>query len=904
MKRIAVLLVLSLAVASLAVAGTTGRLIGTVRDDQGQALPGATVTVASPTEIGGAKVEVTDVDGNFAFPALSPGYYAVKIELSGFVTQERNEVQVRLDRTTDLNVQMPLGKFAEEVTVVAETPVVDPTQVSTSQNYTPEFLKGVAVTSGRRSYQSVLSMAPGVVGGGGNPNVYGSADNENVFLIDGLNTTDPVTSTFGTNFTFDAIQEISFQTGGFEAEFGNATGGVVNVVTKSGGNDFSGSLDIRYRETSFYQDGEHFNKDDNPVKFFNPGATLGGPILRDKLWFFAAYEYNDSQQTPNNSPTTFKFLSDYYLGKLTWQATPSWRMSAKWSADPTDIDNSDASFLVTPEATTFQTQGGDVFSADASGVLGPNLLWNIGVGINRQQLDAYPQGGDFDTAGHFNYITGESYVNATNAQYSERNRDEYRTDLTWFVDNLAGSHEFKAGYAFNDLEFWSHNFTPAGGFDYRDVTEYWWYEEGDPNLAIPYVMFETTDPGPAVSTGKQNSLFLQDAWKVTPNLTLKIGARYDQVAYTNDVGTEIADLSKVQPRLGLAWDINNDAKNVLKASWGRFMHPSATTLPNYARVNNSTSYQWISCSTVLGAANAQQCMDYVAAQASRGYRYTAGPDGWDPNGWWTRGALDVIGSEPTQVEPLDPAYADQLIIGFEREIANRTSVELSYVDKKTRGFFEDTCQGNLNGLTVEDEGYCSYYVIANFDQIERDYQGAILKFETRAVDWMWLLASYTWATSEGSIEDTQGAFSDYDYCPELCVNRYGYLSDDRRHRVKLNGYFVLPANFTLGVDAFWSSAFAYSKTQTPLNAGYGTEYLEPRGNYRAGDNYQMDLSLTYRLNLGQVGVELIGSVVNVLDSERVTGVCQDTNGCGNYEFGDASAWQNPRRFELGFRVEF
>ena len=113
MKRIALLLVLGLAVASLAVAGTTGRLTGTVRDDQGQPLPGVTVTISSPSEIGGAKVEVTDVDGNFAFPALTPGFYAVKIELSGFVTQERNEVQVRLDRTTELNVEMPIGKFAE-----------------------------------------------------------------------------------------------------------------------------------------------------------------------------------------------------------------------------------------------------------------------------------------------------------------------------------------------------------------------------------------------------------------------------------------------------------------------------------------------------------------------------------------------------------------------------------------------------------------------------------------------------------------------------------------------------------------------------------------------------------------------------------------------------------------------
>jgi len=903
MKRIAVLIVLSLAVASLAVAGTTGRLTGTVRDDQGQALPGATVTVASPTEIGGAKVEVTGADGNFAFPALTPGYYSVKVELSGFVTQERNEVQVRLDRTTELNVQMPLGKFAEEVTVVAETPVVDPTQVSTAQTFTPEFLKGVAVTSGRRSYQSVLSMAPGVVGSG-NPNVYGSSLGENVFLIDGLNTTDPVTATFGTNFTFDAIQEISFQTGGFEAEFGNATGGVVNVVTKSGGNDFSGSLDVRYRETSFYQNGDHFDRDTNEVKFLNPGATLGGPILRDRLWFFAAYEYNDSKLTPNLSPTTRKFKSDYYLGKLTWQATPNWRLAAKWSADPADIDNSDASFDVAPEATTFQTQGGDIYTADANGVLGANLLWNIGLGVNRQNLDAYPQSGDFATPGHFNAISGESWGNATNAQYSKRNRDEYKTNLTWFVDNLGGSHEFKGGYEYNDIEFWSHNYTPADGYYYYDLTSDYWYGDGDP-ASIPYIMYFNSDPGGATSTGKQNTFYLQDAWKVATNLTLKIGARYDQIGYKNDVGTEIADLSEIQPRLGLAWDITGDAKNVLKASWGRFMHPSATTLPNYARVNNSTTYRWRSCTTLRGFSSAQQCMDYVAARAHLGYLYETGPDGWDPVGWYHVPSADIFGSSPTWIDPdLEPAHADQLIVGFEREIANKTSVELSYVDKTTKNLIEDTCMGNLTGLTIDDPGYCDAYGIANLDGLKRDYQGAIVKFETRALDWAWLLASYTYSKSEGNLEYSQGGSTDYDFCPEHCTNRYGYLSDDRRHRVKLNGYFILPANFTLGVDAFWSSAFAFAESQSALNAGYGTEYLEPRGSRRASNNYQLDLSVTYRLNLGQVGVELIGSVVNVLDSERVTGVCSDPNGCGSYDFTDATSWQSPRRFELGFRLEF
>jgi hypothetical protein len=904
MKRLVVLFVLAFAVASLAVAGTTGRLTGTVRDDQGQPLPGATVTISSPTEIGGAKVEVSDADGNFAFPALSPGYYSVKIELSGFVAQERNEVQVRLDGNTELNVTMPMGKFAEEVTVVAETPVVDPTQVSTSQTFTPDFLKGVAVASGRRSYQSVLSMAPGVVGSG-NPNVYGSSSGENVYLIDGLNTTDPVTATFGTNFTFDAIQEISFQTGGYEAEYGQAIGGVINVVTKSGGNDFSGSLDIRYRDSNFYQNGDHFNRDTNPVKFTNPGATLGGPILRDRLWFFAAYEFTDSQATPNDSPTTRKFKSDYYLGKLTWQASPAWRLTAKLSGDPTNIDNVDSSYLIMPEATTFQKQGGDITQGDVSGVLGQNLLLNFGIGITHGPLDAYPQSGDFTTLQHYNAITGISSGNASNAQYSKRDRDEYKGSLTWFVDNLAGSHEFKFGVEYNKLNFWSHSYTPSenNGY-YYDVTSDYWYGEGG-DTGIPYAMITATDPGPAADTGNLQTGFLQDAWKVTPNITLKLGVRYDQSTFDNDAGAQVAKLDMLQPRVGLAWDINGDAKNVVKASWGRFMHPSATTVPSYTNTHLSTTRQYFSCSTARGFSTPEQCQAYVAARAGAGYVYTAGPsDHYDPNGWYSRPSL-VFGSDPSVVaSDLSATYADEWVLGFERELFNRTSIELSYIDKKTTDIIDDTCVGNLTGLTVGDDGYCASYVVANLPGLKREYQGAILKFETRATDWMWLLASYTYSTSKGNIEYTQGGSTGFDFCPEQCVNMYGYLSDDRRHRVKLNGYFNLPANFTLGVDSFWSSPFAYSKTQDAPNAGYGTEYLEPRGAFRASSNWQMDLSLTYRLNLGPINAELIGSVLNVFGSEQVNGVCQDNAGCGSHAWSEASSWQNPRRFEAGFRIEF
>jgi hypothetical protein len=135
-----------------ALAGTTGSLTGSIVDDQGQPLPGVAVTLTSPSLIGGPRTEVTSADGSFGFPALAPGVYSLRADISGFVSQERTEIQVRLDRTTEINVQMPLSRFGEEITVVAETPVVDSTQVSTAQTFTSDYLKNAAVGSFNRGY--------------------------------------------------------------------------------------------------------------------------------------------------------------------------------------------------------------------------------------------------------------------------------------------------------------------------------------------------------------------------------------------------------------------------------------------------------------------------------------------------------------------------------------------------------------------------------------------------------------------------------------------------------------------------------------------------------------------------------------------------------------------------------
>lgn len=878
-----------LLVAAVAMAATTGGLRGQVTDGQGAPLPGVTITLTSANVLGGPWVRVTDADGMYQFPALQPGTYDVQFALEGFATRERPDVRVLLDSTQQVNAQMSLSTVEEEIVVTAEAPVVDPDQVGTQQVFTNEYLNKAALGSANRSYQSVLTQSAGVTGGA-NPNVYGATSGENAFLIDGVTTTDPVTSTFGTNFNFDAIQEIAFNTGGFEAEYGGATGGIVNVITKSGGNTFNGNVDVRYRDSDFFEEGDFFDPDEQQTEFLNPGATLGGPILRDRLWFFTAYEFTNSENTPSGSPTTRDFEAEYILGKLTYQISDSWRLVGKYSTDPADIANANASRSISPEATRFQEQGGDLFSGSLDGILTPSLIWDFKVGINRQDLNSFPQSGNIDgPPAHFNDATGQWTGNYNNAQFSNRDRDEYRTTLTWFVDQLGGSHEFKVGGEYNDMLFSASNNTTAGGFYYQDLNG-------------PQILWFSPVTGASETDGNYQAVFAQDAWRITPRITAKLGVRYDQVDFTNDVGTEVADLSKVQPRLGLAWDLTGNARTVFRASAGRFMHPSALTLPFYARQDAAPTVAYLSCTTFgIGPS----CEDRFGGTISvGGYDFPTwimDPDNTDPNGFLLVPG-NIFSSEPSQVhEDLNPMYTEEVILGVEHAFAPRTSVELTYVDREWNDIFEDTCVGNFP--TPSAGANCDFYLFANLPQLQRDYTAYIVRMETRDIERLHLVASYTNADSRGSVGYTQNAGADFDIFPDHFVNRYG--RDEPEHSVKLNGYVDLPLEFTVGFDAFWRSEFFWTPTIPGPTAGYGTQFVEPRGSREGEDIWQLDLELSKYLTFGDVRARLIGTVFNVTSEEAPNAFCANFSGtCSGIAFGEATSWQQPRRYEVGFRLEF
>lgn len=876
-----------LAVPMASAQGTTGRVIGTVKDAQGNVLSGVAISISSLSLIGGPRATQTGSDGSFSFVHLAPGAYDIRFELPGFMAQELKGLAVSVDRTVEVFPKLEVGRFAESITVTTDLPIVDSTRTGISTVFSTEYLARAAIGSQGRSYQSVIGRASGADGGTGDPRVFGSTVGENAYYIDGIDTTDPATETFGANLNFDTIAEISFHTAGFAAEFGRATGGVVNIVTKSGGNRFSGTLDVRYNSSRFNENGAHFDRDTNKTEFLKPAVTLGGPIRHDRIWFFGAFESISRKSTPTGSALTRDLRGTDSLLKVSCQIDQSWHGVAKYSDDPAEIENFNANPGVEPATASKQRQGGPIYQVEVSGWPSPRLFLELQGGLKRDPIDRFPQSGYLDTPGIIDQATGVSSQNYSNAQFSERNRDELQVSLAQFVAQAADSHEFKLGAGHSDMRFLAKNNYTGGAF-YQDFN-------GPIDRRASLILQEPLDF--AHFTGTLDSVFLQDAWRPVPAITLQLGLRYDQVKFKNDARVQISNQHSLQPRFGLAIDLTGDAKTVLRTSYGRFMSPNGLTLPLYTRTNNAPVFFYAPCSAFFPSATACAA---GSPFGPAGY-LESDPLRRDPLGYFRTNEFNTA---PAVIQSgLKPMTTDEYTVALERQLFNQTGVELSYIHKKTNHIFEDTCAENVPNPTMDPNGSnCPFYEVANLQAAKRDYHGVLLTLNSHPNERLYVRASYVYSKSRGSIEYTQNAGPDFDVFPTLFVNRYGYLSDDRRHRVRLDGYVRLPLEWSLGIQSDYSSGAPYSKVTPAL---YDGRYLAPRGSFRANSTYNVNLEIRKGFLTGPVHSELIGTILNALGTEQVNGVCENVLGCsGSIPWGGAAGFTQPRHYEIGLRLFF
>ncbi|MGH9175601.1 MAG: carboxypeptidase regulatory-like domain-containing protein, partial [Vicinamibacterales bacterium] len=299
-------------VPALAQPAQTGTISGSIQDATGGALPGVTVTITSQDR-GFARSTVSDETGRYVFPAVPIGPYTIVATLQGFETAQATDNLVETDKTTSVPFAMKVGALTDTVTVLGETPIVDATSVTATTRVRREEFDKLPVG---RNYQSLIAAAPGVVGTG-NVNALGALTSNNLFIIDAVDTTDPTTGTFGTNLNFEAIQEVGVLTSAVGAEYGRALGAIVNVVTKSGTNRFEGSAKYIFLNDDWDAQNKTVSEVSGAslerVKFdqVNPtySFTGGGPLWRDRAWFFGTYEFAES--TSPQRQTVGQIPEDY-----------------------------------------------------------------------------------------------------------------------------------------------------------------------------------------------------------------------------------------------------------------------------------------------------------------------------------------------------------------------------------------------------------------------------------------------------------------------------------------------------------------------------------------------------------------------------------------------------------------
>ncbi len=897
---LALLVVLALVAAPAMAQQLTGSISGVANDTTGGPLPGVSVTVTAPV-LQGSRTTVTRSDGAYKVLNLPAGSgYMVVFALSGFNTFEATKLDVRLGLDTQVHATMQLSQVKAEVVVTSEAPVVDVTQTSTQQNFNSDYLKKIPIGSANRDYLQIFQQAPGVVGAG-NPNVLGGANLENSYMIDGVNTTDSVTHTFSFNMNFDAIQEVALQTSGYAAEYGRASGGVVNVVTKSGGNEFSGSFDIRYDNNKFVQNGDHFDNSQSTRRNTPWSATLGGPIVKDVLWFFANTQRADSFRTPfttnatilsqNPEPPLRRFTGYNSGGKLSFTAIPELTGFLTIQDSFANIPGASNSAAYRPEATYEQDQTSRLYALKLNGVLSQNWFAEMNLGNYKSEVKVFPVSGN-DAISAWQNRTGGAvwYDSYRNAQGGDRKRTLGGLSTTYFLGNLFGNHQIKVGYDMDKTEFPGYSYTTGTPSDDalcphtsgRVCGAYFQFNGFDASgNRIPFRQFIDERDSIQKRSARSFSGYVQDQWSPMKSLTLNLGVRWDETKYTNNIDVNFMNFVKIQPRLSAAWDVLGDGKNRLSADYGYYYADPALT---FNRLFNA---------------------GYISP-VSRVYQWSATSQKWV--------LIQQTGGNQVNASLVDgqlhPTYDEQFNIAFQRQIMTGLSASVTYVYKKTKDIFEDTCINQTD---------CPDFWVSNqpgrdigiTDALKKNYFGYLFQVDYRFKRGQ-AQFSYVYSKSQGSVDSGSGQYAgdDFDLYPDNFVNRYGYLSDDARNRFKLFGVYRIPfietdlsAGYTYrsGIP-LTDGAGNYNVTDTSPN-GFGNVYVEPRGTSRMTVKHNLDLELKKQFQvMNRLSVTPIFSVLNVFNDE--TPSAYGITLASPSTLRQPTRWDLPRSYQIGFRIDW
>ncbi|HUE84847.1 MAG TPA: TonB-dependent receptor [Vicinamibacterales bacterium] len=913
-----IVLALSLA-APWAAAGQTqtGTITGIVSDNQGAVLPGVTVELTGATLIR-PQSTVTNERGVYNFIALPPGSYSLRFELQGFAQVERPDIRVAVARVTSVNQAMQVAGLSENITVTAAAPVVDSKSTSRGTNFDTDLLENIPQS---REIWSTVEQMPGAtmskfnVGGAesaqqSSMQVHGSMPGQQEYAINGLKLNWPGGNGGATAFYFDhdSSAEINIMTNGAPAEVG--TGGVyMNMVTKAGGNTLSGGTSIFWEDDSFQGDNitdELRNigvRSGNPINYiYDFNANLGGPIRRDRVWFFSSFRRFDINTEvlgitrADGSPAADVNHQSNFLGKITAQVDDDNKISGEYNFNYQNrFFRRPTGDLVEEKASWRQIEPASIAQFQWTSVLSESLFFDARYGYLHLifPLRYQPEVSATDFARQD--IIRRTLRDAATYDFENlATRNQLNASLSYFVER-AGSHTFKAGYEYGRAT--NRNSYAANG-DY--VLRYF---DG-----VPFEVQAYNTPVTSDNHINTMALYVQDSWIVNPRLTLNLGGRFERLVGSAPeqsrpgnafFGAEqfgaLDDIPKWQNgmwRLGASYDVNGDGRTAVKAFVGRFMVQEGTRLVQQVNPNS------------LGG-------DF------RSWTDLNGNDTAEPNelGPSTR----PFGGRVNRIDPdLQQAYSDEFSVGIDRQLVGDLAASATYYRRHNRRLFS----GINTAVTPEDytaitvagpEGPVTVYqqspetlgladrVITTIPGLDNTYNGIEFTIVKRMRDNWQILGGYTLGKTEGLYD--RGLNDDFNN-PNLNINREGsIIGQDSTHLLKLVGTYVFPRAVTFSTNLRYSTGQPVVKQVTlrGLNQGTVSILAEPRGTTRL-DNvtlWDVRLSKIFRFGAGQE-LEAMVDVFNLLNQEAATVINPNVGAL----FGRPTAILPPRVARLGLSYKF
>lgn len=909
-------LVLLLVAGSLFAQGTTATLTGTVTHE-GNPLPGATVTVSSPS-LQGVRTTVTGDTGGYLIAGLPPGEYTVTIEMEGMQTVKRT-ARLAVAQTSRVDANLRLTAVAEAITVTASAPaVLETTEVAT--NITAKQVDELPMN---RTPTAMALLAPGVSTAFNRDNqlyISGAPGYDNLFLVNGVVVNENLRAQVHNLFIEDAIQETTVLAGTVSAEYGRFTGGVVSTLTKSGGNEFSGSIrdslsNSAWREkTPWPTEADHIDKVNNVYE-----GTLGGFIMRDRLWFFAGGRMFETQRQAFTSFTNIPYVigdeEQRVEGKLTAAITPKHNLVGSYIDVSRDLINNSFGNIMDTRSLYPQSQPNTLATVNYNGIFTSNLLFEAAWA----QKDFTFVGGGAPTRDR---IEGTLLVdNPNNRRFwsptfcgvctdEERNNSSWIAKATYYLSSRSlGNHSIVGGVEnFAETRLANNH---QSGSDFRILLQRVIYQGGenlfpviDAGAIIQWNPILFPSPGSDLQT---RSAFLNDKWELNQHFSFNIGLRYDKNDATDSFGNVVSDDSEFSPRLAMTYDPWGNGKHRFTVSYGRYVSKimdgnvggAASPAGNPATITffyrgpeiNTGSGPYLGPAQAL----AQMWAAFDAAMAGLNTtNYTNHP--------WFRSA-SIPGVSTLFVKPIVSPSMDEITLGYGTAPTPNSYVRADFITRDWHNFYQNYLTLET-GKTPDGRGDVSH--MRNTDEIKREYRGLHLQASWRPNRFNTGL-SYTYATLEGN-DESEGAATATSpnatlkgWYPELLNYPQrmpiGPLEGDIRHRLKVWAGYDLPIphqfgrinvsllhNFSTGtpygaagsIDATGRHT-NFRFTGAPANPGYTlsrigdlhTYWFTSRGAFRTDDVNSTDFAVNYSLPL--FGIELFANadVFNVFNNHAV-----------------------------------